>query len=75
MVPGHRPVNMTDRSFARERAYLATLRDGVREAIATELGIKETVARLTDLGRTDWLLFDAAHGRNIVTAYTELEWE
>ncbi|MEI2384310.1 quinoprotein relay system zinc metallohydrolase 2 [Breoghania sp. JC706] len=75
VVPGHGPVDTTDTAFARERAYLAALREGVRAAIDAGLGIDETVRRLADLGRGDWLLFDAVQGRNVVAAYTELEWE
>ncbi|PTW61991.1 quinoprotein relay system zinc metallohydrolase 2 [Breoghania corrubedonensis] len=75
VVPGHGPVDTTATTLQRERTYLAALREGVRTAIDEGLGINETVRRLADLGRGDWLLFDAVHGRNVVAAYTELEWE
>ncbi|WP_321505554.1 quinoprotein relay system zinc metallohydrolase 2 [Breoghania sp.] len=75
LVPGHGEVGPPGPMLQRQRAYLEALASGVREAIAQGLTIDETVTRLADLGRGDWLLFDGSHGRNIVTAYTELEWE
>lgn len=75
VVPGHGKVSDGRMSLSAERAYLSTLRDGVRAALEDGLDIPATVTRLENLGRDDWLLFDAFHGRNIVTAYTQLEWE
>ncbi len=75
LVPGHGEAGPPGPMVSRQRAYLEALAGGVREAIAQGLSIDETVTRLSDLGRGDWLLFDGSHGRNIVTAYTELEWE
>lgn len=75
VVPGHGPVSDGRAALQRERAYLATLRDGVRAALNEGLDLTAAVESLKDAGREDWLLFDAFHGRNTVTAYTQLEWE
>lgn len=75
VVPGHGKVDDGRPALAAERDYLASLRDGVRLALEEGLDIPATLKRLENQGRDDWLLFDAFHGRNIVTAYTQLEWE
>ncbi|WP_162901349.1 quinoprotein relay system zinc metallohydrolase 2 [Breoghania sp. L-A4] len=75
VVPGHGGISDGRATLARQRGYLAAIRDGVRDALDDGLDIPATLRRLEDTGRADWLLFDAFHGRNIVTAYTELEWE
>lgn len=75
VVPGHGPVSDGIAAIEAERSYLMRLRDGVRTAIDDGLDISETLVRLKDDNTQNWLLFDTNHGRNIVAAYTELEWE
>jgi len=75
VVPGHGPTGDGRAALQAQRAYLAELRDDVRQAIADQLDIDATLARLQDGDPQGWLLFDGNHGRNIVAAYTELEWE
>lgn len=75
VVPGHGPVSDGRAAVRAERLYLTALRDGVRQAIRDGLDLQDTVNRLGDLGRDDWSLHDGNHGRNVVAAYTELEWE
>lgn len=75
VVPGHGPVGDGRAALDAERRYLARLRDDVRRAIDDQLDINATLARLKDDNREGWLLFDGNHGRNIVAAYAELEWE
>lgn len=75
VVPGHGPVSDGRAALAAERRYLETLRDAVRQAIAEGLDIPATLARIGDDNPQQWQVFDNNHGRNIVSAYTELEWE
>ncbi|GAB4233377.1 MAG: quinoprotein relay system zinc metallohydrolase 2 [Kiloniellaceae bacterium] len=75
IVPGHGPVSDGRAALAAERAYLETLRDGVRAAIAEGLDIPATLERLGSDNGQNWQVFEHNHGRNIVSAYTELEWE
>lgn len=75
VVPGHGPVGDGRAALDVERRYLTRLRDDVRRAIDDQLDINATLARLKDDNPEGWLLFDGNHGRNIVAAYTELEWE
>jgi len=79
IVPGHGAVSDGRAALAAERAYLEALRDGVRQALADDLDIPETLARLDNTDwpgwPRDWQVVENVHGRNIVSAYTELEWE
>jgi quinoprotein relay system zinc metallohydrolase 2 len=79
IVPGHGVVSDGRAALAAERAYLEALRDGVRQALADDLDIPETLARLDSDAWPgwphDWQVVENVHGRNIVSAYTELEWE
>ena len=47
----------------------------MRQAIAEDLDIQATVARLDGEDLRGWLVAENEHGRNVVSAYTELEWE
>lgn len=79
VVPGHGAVSDGRAALAAERAYLEALRDGVRQALADDLDIPETLARLDNEDwpgwPREWQVVENVHGRNIVSAYTELEWE
>jgi len=75
IVPGHGPVSDGRAALANERRYLEGLRDGVRQAIAEGLDIPATLERFGSDNPQDWQVFEHNHGRNIVSAYTELEWE
>ncbi|MEQ9609812.1 MAG: quinoprotein relay system zinc metallohydrolase 2 [Kiloniellaceae bacterium] len=79
IVPGHGAVSDGRAALAAERAYLEALREGVRQALADDLDIPETLARLDSEDwpgwPRDWQVVENVHGRNIVNAYTELEWE
>ncbi len=80
-VPGHGPVDDGRAALAAQRAYLAELRDRVRLALDEGQDLTGAVRTLTEEsaavggGAEDWLLYDDNHGRNVVAAYTELEWE
>jgi quinoprotein relay system zinc metallohydrolase 2 len=75
-VPGHGPsaVPWPDSATALTR-YLEALRDGTRAAIAAGIGIAEAPSRVALAEASHWRLAEAYHGRNVSTAYRELEWE
>lgn len=75
-VPGHGPpsVRWPDAAAPLTR-YLEALRDGTRAAIAAGLGIAEAPSRVATGEAGSWRLAENYHGRNVSTAYRELEWE
>jgi len=75
VVPGHGAVSDGRVAVAAERRYLERLRDDVRTALAEDLGMQATLDRLADQELDGWLVVENVHGRNVVNAYTELEWE
>lgn len=75
IIPGHGPVSDGRAALAAERRYLEELRAGVRLALAENLDIPETLARLGTADLQGWQVVEDVHGRNIVSAYKELEWE
>ena len=75
VIPGHGAVSDGRAAITAQRRYLETLRDGVRQALADDLDIPATLARLGADDLPDWQVVEDVHGRNIVSAYTELEWE
>lgn len=75
VIPGHGAIGDGHAAVAAQRAYLERLRDDVRQAIGEGLDIPATLARVGGDDPLDWLLVEHNHGRNIVSAYKELEWE
>jgi quinoprotein relay system zinc metallohydrolase 2 len=75
-VPGHGPtiVEFAPAMSDLER-YLASLRDDTRQAIAEGRPIEEAIQTVAPSERGRWNLFDDYHGRNVIQAYKELEWE
>ena len=75
-VPGHGPPAVPWPAAAAALAgYLEALRNGTRAAIASGLGIAEAPARVATAEAARWRLAENYHGRNVSTAYRELEWE
>ena len=75
-VPGHGPPAVPwPAAAAALTGYLEALRDGTRAAIASGLGIAEAPARVALAEASRWRLAEAYHGRNVSTAFRELEWE
>jgi quinoprotein relay system zinc metallohydrolase 2 len=71
-VPGHGPV--TDAAgWDIQTAYLASLRDAVREALGRHQTLQQAVAGIAV--PSDWALTELYHRRNVTAAYSELEWE
>ena len=76
VVPGHGPASAPwpDALTAQQR-YLESLLTETRAIIADGGRIEEAVERVGRSARPDWELFEDNHPRNIVTVFTELEWE
>lgn len=75
-VPGHGPVSVPwpDPDTAQTRYLNGIVRD-VRAIIARGRGIEQAVATVGVAERDNWLLFDDYNGRNVTSAFKELEWE
>jgi quinoprotein relay system zinc metallohydrolase 2 len=75
-VPGHGPVAVPwpDAAMAQER-YLGGIVHDIRAIIARGGDIEQAVATVGLAERDRWLLFDNYNGRNVTSAFKELEWE
>ncbi len=75
-VPGHGPpaVPWPAAADAQDR-YLGGLVRDIRAMIARGGDIETAVATIGQAERGNWLLFDDYNGRNVTTAFKELEWE
>jgi quinoprotein relay system zinc metallohydrolase 2 len=75
-VPGHGPpVVPWPQAAAPLVSYLTTLRDGTRAAIAAGIGLAEAPDHVAMDAAVQWRLADQYHGRNVIAAYRQLEWE
>jgi quinoprotein relay system zinc metallohydrolase 2 len=75
-VPGHGPASVPwPAAAAAEERYLSTLVREIRAIIAHGGDIETAVATVGQSERDRWLLFDEYNGRNVTTAFKELEWE
>lgn len=76
VVPGHGPVQAAWPDAASDtQRYLSTLREETRERIEKGDDLREAQKTVAYGERTRWQLFESYHKRNIIAAYTELEWE
>ncbi len=76
VVPGHGPATAPwPAALAAERAYLEELRDAVRAVLRRGLSLARAVTAVPPPHPGNWRLIEPDHGRNVVAAYTELEWE
>ena len=75
IVPGHGPVSTKKMALMKIKHYLITLRAAVTTAIKNQINLATASKTLLLDHAQDWQLFDEFHQRNIITAYTELEWE
>ena len=76
VVPGHGPVQAAWPEAADDtQRYLATLWEETRKRITQGDDLREAQNTVAYGERTRWQLFDSYHKRNIIAAYTELEWE
>ncbi len=75
-VPGHGPATVPwPAALAAERAYLGELRDAVRAVLRRGLSLAQAVTAVPPPDPGNWRLIEPDHGRNVVAAYAELEWE
>ena len=76
VIPGHGPV-VTDKNalLAKQRRYLQTLMQDLRQSIADDLPMQEAIAAAARSERNQWQLFDATNRRNATVLYPKLEWE
>jgi quinoprotein relay system zinc metallohydrolase 2 len=75
-IPGHGPpVVAWPSGAAAEARYLDAVLAGTRAAIRQGVDIGDAWRHVALEERGLWGLFDDYHGRNVTTAYKELEWE
>ncbi len=76
VVPGHGPPSAPwPAALEAQQRYLESLLTETRAIIARGGRIEEAVEQVGREDRRGWLLFEDNHPRNIVTVFTELEWE
>jgi glyoxylase-like metal-dependent hydrolase (beta-lactamase superfamily II) len=76
VVPGHGHLAAPwPEALEPQRAYLTWLRYSIREELARNRTLEETVRDLPVPAGQHWLLSEQNHGRNVTTGFTELEWE
>jgi quinoprotein relay system zinc metallohydrolase 2 len=75
-IPGHGPMttHWAD-ALAHERSYLESLLEGVRRELAEGKSMQDAIVRVGGEQKSQWLLWDEVHPRNVARAYEELEWE
>ncbi|MGE0387640.1 MAG: quinoprotein relay system zinc metallohydrolase 2 [Gammaproteobacteria bacterium] len=76
IVPGHGPANAPWPQAADDtQRYLRALLADCRAAIAAGVFVEDAAERVAVAERSHWQLFDEVHGRNVLRAWKELEWE
>lgn len=74
-VPGHGPTKVKFTEAVQPmRTYFTTLRDGVRAALKSGEDISQASKTIGQTERSRWALFDNYNSRNVIEAYSELEW-
>ncbi|MCW5626420.1 MAG: quinoprotein relay system zinc metallohydrolase 2 [Burkholderiales bacterium] len=74
-VPGHGRTGLRwPEALNPQRSYLQMIARDVRAAIRNNQTIEQAVESVGQSARNDWTNFDRFHGRNVTTAYAELEW-
>ena len=76
VIPGHGTITLPwpDASSAQD-SYLTMLLNDTRKEIAAGTFMEEVVDSVGKSEKTEWLLHEQNHGRNVTRAFTELEWE
>ncbi len=76
VVPGHGPVQADWPHAAKDiRRYLSTLRAETRAWLTGDGELQGAQEQVAYSERHRWKLFDRYHKRNVISVYTELEWE
>ena len=76
VVPGHGPARAAwPQSGNDVMRYLTTLQKEIRTLIEHDVDIQDATDRVGVSEAQHWQLFEQYHKRNVITAYTEIEWE
>ncbi len=75
LIPGHGPLQTDKSALTKMTRYLTHLQSTVREAVAKQMDLHTASNTLLQDEAKHWRLFNEFHKRNIIAAYTELEWE
>lgn len=76
VVPGHGPQTKEwVQAINDEQRYLNTLLTDIREAIANDISLEDTMETAAEGERGKWALFDISNRRNVNILYPALEWE
>jgi glyoxylase-like metal-dependent hydrolase (beta-lactamase superfamily II) len=76
VVPGHGAANQDwPAALDAQERYLRVLLDETRLILSDGGTMEQAVEIVGQSERDGWLLFDDYHPRNVVTAFSELEWE
>ena len=76
VVPGHGPASHDwPAALDAQERYLRVLLDETRAILAEGGTMEQAIETVGRSERDRWLLFDDYHPRNLVTAFSELEWE
>jgi len=75
LVPGHGPVQRDGSALTSMHRYFSQLQNEVRLAIKEQVDLAIASETLFLKEAANWKLFEEFHKRNVIAAYTELEWE
>ncbi len=76
VIPGHgKPGKYKQALLEKQRHYLQTLRDDLRQGIRDGKSMTDTIQQAAQSEKQRWLLFDSVNSRNATVLYPAMEWE
>ena len=76
VVPGHGRITLPwPEAASAQDDYLNMLLNETRKEIAKGTFMEEVIKTVGETEKTEWLLHEQNHGRNVSRAFLELEWE
>ena len=76
IIAGHgKPTTAWPGDIDAQRRYLDTLLRETRHAIRRKQTIQQAVDSVGGSERSEWLMFDLFHRRNVTAVFAELEWD